>query len=328
MATTVTALDADREAAHQRHNLLQTWALTAAMTAVLMVSAWSFFSWTGAAIALGFTLTVRMIAPAVAPDMVMRLFRAQAIDPRGGAQLYRIRDVLVQRAGLAVPPDLYVVPSLALNAFSVGSPARSAIAVTEGLLRKLDERELVAVMAHELAHIKNHDLATLGFADVMTRVLQVMSWVALIVFFWHLPSIVFGDFRVPWLGMVLLYLGPTLSSLLQLALSRTREFDADLDSLSYTGDPEALASALTKIEHQTGKMLDELVPPGARRATVPSLLRSHPHTHERIGKLKDVAASRHAPVFRHGEPPEPMVTLAGVGPASMRPRLRLPGIWI
>ena len=104
MPAASTQLDSARELIHQRHNQWQTWALTGAMAALLMLAAYLFWSWIGVAIALACTLGLRLLAPSVAPEMVMRLFRAQKVDPKGAAQLYQIRDFLTARAGLAVAP--------------------------------------------------------------------------------------------------------------------------------------------------------------------------------------------------------------------------------
>jgi heat shock protein HtpX len=326
-----TGLNELREQAHQQHNRWQTLVLAGAMALLMAVAAFTLWSWAGVVAAVVACAALRLLAPVVAPEMVMRLFRAVPIDPRGAPQLYDIRDWLAGRAGLPAAPDLYVIPSLALNAFSVGRPHRSAIAVTEGLLRKLELRELTAVMAHELAHIKNDDLGTLGFADMMTRVMQLLSWVAIGLAIAQVPSLFAGDFRGPWLAIVLLYLAPTLSSLLQLALSRTREYDADLDGVVLTGDPEALAAALAKIEHYQGTALEDLLPPGTRRVPAPSILRSHPKTEARLQKLRDVSLAQddngRVAGWRPKAPDGPFVTLAGAGPGSMRPRYRLPGLW-
>lgn len=326
MATLTSALDAEREQAHQARNRAHTVILTTAMTGLLGLCAFAIWSWLGAAIAVALSIGVMQLAPRVPPETVVRLYRGQPLDARHGAQILHIRDELTARARLPAPPALFVVPSLTLNAFSVGTPERSAIAVTEGLLRKLSLRELAAVLAHEFAHVANNDLKTMAFADVMTRVMQAMSWVAIALAFYHLPGVFTGDAgRTPWLGIGLLYLAPTLTSLLQLALSRTREFDADLDSVVMTGDPEGLAVALGKIEQYEGHVWEDLLPPGTRRIPQPSIFRSHPTTAKRIERLHDIALAK--PMPQLGKDEEPMVTLIGLGPASMTPRYRVPGVW-
>jgi heat shock protein HtpX len=193
------------------------------------------------------------------------------------------------------------------------------------LLRKLDLAELTGVLAHELAHIRNNDLQLMAFADLMSRVMQVMSWTGLLLALWQLPGLWTGDSRVPWLGIALLYLGPALTNLLQLALSRSREFDADLDAVTYTGDPEALASALAKIEHYQGRTIEDLVFPSSRRVPAPSILRTHPATASRLERLRQVA--RHVgqrPRIALADSSEFMVSMGGAGPASLKPATGCP----
>ena len=129
---------------------------------------------------------------------------------------------------------------------------------------------------------------------------------------------------MPWLPILLLYLAPTLGSLLQLALSRTREYDADLDGAALTGDPMGLASALGRIERYQGHLWEDLVP-GGRRIPQPSVLRSHPRTEDRIARLRSVDRGTLLPPIEVAE--EPMVSLVGFGPIAMRPRYRFPGVW-
>jgi Zn-dependent protease with chaperone function len=131
---------------------------------------------------------------------------------------------------------------------------------------------------------------------------------------------------VSWWTVLLLYLAPALSSLLQLALSRTREFDADLEAVGLTGDPLGLASALRRLENYTGRVWEDLMfPVPARRVPQPSLLRSHPTNDERISRLLAVGNRRQLDPIVIVE--QPMISLVGVGPIEMRPRYRWPGLW-
>jgi len=267
-----------------------------------------------------------MAAPNVPPSYVMGLYRATAMDRRNGRDVYLILNELVARAGMAHTPTLHVVPSLTLNAFSVGTPDRAAIAITEGLLRRLTLRQMAGVLAHELSHIRNNDLRLLALADAMTRVMQLLSWLGLALVVYYLPQYVQGNTRIPWAGAFLLYLAPMLSTLLQLALSRTREFDADIDAVGLTGDSEGLASALGDIERNQGKIWEDLVFPNCRRTLEPSLLRSHPATPDRLSRLADVRSPiGESPMVIGAE--SPRVSLVGMAPSAMRPRYRFPGLW-
>lgn len=314
------------EQGQRDHNLMDTVVLIGAMTVLTAVTAYQFLSWPGLLAAVLFVGLLAVVAPNVPPALVMRLYRALPVDPRNGRDLYDALDELRQRAGLAVAPALYVVPSLTLNAFSTGTPEAAAIAVTEGLLRKLSLRQTAGVLAHELSHIRNNDLRIMALADALSRAMQVLSWVALAMILYYTPQYFAGNARVPWLGLSLLYLAPTLCSLLQLALARTREFEADLNAVSLTGDPAGLASALRLIERYQGRFWEDLIFPSTRRVPQPSILRTHPATEARIERLRRLAPPAGQTMVVANED-GPRVSLVGMSPSEMRPRYRLPGIW-
>ncbi|MDX1711726.1 MAG: zinc metalloprotease HtpX, partial [Rhodovibrionaceae bacterium] len=213
--------------------------------------------------------------------------------------------------------------SRTLNAFSLGSPKDSAIAVTDGMLRNLNLREFAGVMAHEVSHIRHNDLWVMGLADTITRLTRIMSLMGIVLFFINVPLLLVGQAVIPWLGVLVLIFAPTLGSLLQLALSRAREYDADMDAAGLTGDPEGLASALEKLERHQGRFWEEIFAPG-RRIPDPSLLRTHPATEDRVTRLRSLEPSARGERFRE---------LSGrrEGPGFARhehpPRWRATGVW-
>jgi heat shock protein HtpX len=135
-------------------------------------------------------------------------------------------------------------------------------------------------LAHEVSHIKSGDLKVMGLADVLNRITSILSNIGLI----GVPLVFGTGINVPILGLGLMIAAPTLGGLLQLGLSRAREYDADLDGATLTGDPEGLASALAILEERQGGKWEGLVLPGSRLPQ-PSLLRTHPKTADRIAKL-------------------------------------------
>ncbi len=320
-------LEPGAERAHKASNLFQTVAILAGIGGVLAISTsllWGWAGLVGAGIALVF---LSIFAPRVPPRIAMRLYNGQRVDRRSGGQLTRIVDALAVRAKLETAPDLYVIPSMTLNAFATGSRRNAAIGITEGLLRKLNMRELTGVLAHEISHIKNNDLWVMGLADLMSRFTQSLSYVATFLAVLNvLAVLVQGEASFNWLGILVLYLAPALSNLLQLGLSRTREFDADLEGARLTGDPDGLASALRKVERYTGRFWEDLMlPVPARRVPQPSVLRSHPTTEERIARLRELDPNSAMPQIIVAD--EPMISMVGFGPISMRPRYRFPGLW-
>ena len=271
MATTAMPIDERSERLQQNRNLLDTLLLVGGMTLLTAAAAFLILGWLGLLGGVMLVGVLALLAPMVPPAIMMRLYRAQPMNRKNGRDFYLILNELVARSGMTHRPALHVVPSLTLSAFSVGTPERAAIAVTEGLLRKLSLRQVAGVLAHELSHIRNNDLRLLSLADAMTRVMQLLSWLGLVLIIAYLPQYFGGNARVPWLGLVLLYLAPTLSTLLQLALARTREYDADLDAINLTGDPAGLASALLLIERHQGHIWEDLIFPNSRRAPEPSI---------------------------------------------------------
>jgi heat shock protein HtpX len=222
--------------------------------------------------------------PTLSPWLVMRLYRASLIRPDHSPALWSVLSSLAQRAGLPVAPQLYYVPSQTLNAFAVGTRQQAAIAVTDGLLRQMDMRQLAGVLAHEISHIRNNDLWVMGLADMFSRATRLLSLLGQVLLLLYLPLILFSIVSINWFAIAMLVFAPSLSALAQLALSRTREYDADLNAARLTGDPDGLAGALAKIEHAQGGWWERIFMPG-RKEPQPSLLRTHPQTEKRISRL-------------------------------------------
>jgi heat shock protein HtpX len=142
----------------------------------------------------------------------------------------------------------------------------------------------------------------------------------------NLPGLLLGHAEVPLVGLVLLYLAPTAGSLIQLALSRAREYDADLEAVSLIGNPGWLISALRKLDRYQGRFWEDLrLPVPARRSPLPSMLRSHPKTEDRIARLEAITEPSLLPEIDLG--PGPTDLSPGQGPVAMRPRYRWTGVW-
>jgi heat shock protein HtpX len=319
-------LDPTTLRAHKLRNALHSALLVGGLGLLTGFSAWLIWGGMGVAVTLVALGLIYAFAPRLSPELMMRFYRARRIDPRQGGQLLRIVDALSDRAELPAAPRVYVIPSMTLNAFASGTPDNAVIGITEGLLQRLNLSELAGVLAHEISHVRNGDLAILGLADIMTRTMQGLAYLAIFLAIYNLPAIVKDEVEFPLVALVLLYLAPTAGSLIQLALSRAREFDADLEAASLTGDPEGLASALQKLERYQGRIWEDLrLPVPGRRIPQPSLLRSHPKTEDRIARLKALVDGPQLPPLPVTE--EPMASLAGLGPPAMRPRYRWTGVW-
>ncbi|WP_240992081.1 zinc metalloprotease HtpX [endosymbiont of Riftia pachyptila] len=228
---------------------------------------------------LGFVLL--LFNPVASPWLIMRMYRATRLTSVKAPTLDSTLRELAHRAGLHRVPELFYVPSPMVNAFTVGSRNEAVIAVTDGLLRSLDTRETVGVLAHEVSHIRNNDMWVMGMADLFSRLTSLLSLLGQFLLLLNLPLIVMSNVSINWFAILLLIFAPNLSALAQLGLSRTREYEADLSAARLTGDPEGLANALVKIEQRSGSLLERLFLPG-RRIPEPSLLRTHPPTKERV----------------------------------------------
>jgi heat shock protein HtpX len=277
-------MDRKRALDHKLRNLIQSLFLIVGMTLLLALSSrlllGADFWWL---IVITITMAVMML-PHASPYWLLRLYRAKPVHPAQLPQHWHILKELSRRAELPATPDLFWIPSQTLNAFAVGSRQSSAIAITNGLLQVLSDREIAGVLAHEISHIRNHDLRIMTLADLITRTSHLLSVFALLLILFSLPFIISGEVSISLTGLLILSVAPSINALLQLGLSRIREFDADLDAARLTQDPAGLAAALTKIDPQHLNWWHKILLPGYRDRQ-PSILRSHPDTHERVERL-------------------------------------------
>lgn len=307
---------------HRARNTLQTLTLLLGMTALLGLLGGLLGGAAGALWALALSGLLLALSPRIAPALLLRMYGGRPIHPAQAPDLAQAVAVLAGRAGLERPPALFLVPSPLLNAFTLGTPGQAAVAVTAGLLRGLSSRELVAVLAHEIAHIQNRDTLVMGLADLISRLTALLSNVGVLLVLLNLPLVLLGEAVIGWGAVALLLLAPMLGMLLQLALSRTREYDADAGAVALTGDPEGMIRALAHLEQHQGRWLEQMLMPG-RRQPDPSLLRTHPPTGERIRRLQALARQMHPADTLHAwDPPRHL------GPAALaRPRWRPGGLW-
>lgn len=267
-------------------NTLHTWLLLAGSLALLVVCAFTLAGPVGIIYAFVFGAISLVAIRRISPQMVLKMYKARAVTRAEFPQGLAIVEELSRRAGLPRPPELHVIPSRMMNAFAVGRKDNSVIAVTDQLIRALTARELTGVLAHEISHIRNEDLKVMALADTVSRFTSLMSTIGMVSLLFNVTFLASGAHaQVPWLGVLLLLVAPTIGGLLQMALSRTREFDADLGASLLTGDPDGLAQALTKLEKAQGRLWENLILPGGRIPD-PSILRTHPLTETRVARLK------------------------------------------
>ncbi|WP_433955641.1 zinc metalloprotease HtpX [Janibacter indicus] len=276
---------------HNHFNGLKTAALFGGIIGLLVLVGYAIggarYVWVFALVGVGMTAYSYWNSDKLA----IRSMRAQPADPQQYPQMYRIVQELSQRAGQPMP-RLYVSPTAAPNAFATGrNPANAAVCCTEGILQILDERELRGVLGHELMHVYNRDILTGSIAAAIAGVISSVASIAL----W------FGDRdRNPIAAIAIALLAPIAAMVIQMSISRTREYDADEDGAALTGDPLALASALRKLElgvqaapleptPQVQNASHMMIANPFRAADVSKLLSTHPPMAERIARLEGMA---------------------------------------
>ncbi len=236
--------------------------------------------------------------------IVLAIHRARAIDMKNNPELYRIVENLSITAGLPMP-KIYVVPEAAPNAFATGrNPEHAVVAVTEGLLQKLDRSELEGVLAHELSHIGNRDTLVATVVVILVGFISLLSDMFMRSMFYggRRDSREGGGAVLVLIGLALSVLAPISATLIQLAISRKREFLADASGALLTRYPEGLASALAKISADSTPMrtannttahlwVEDPYRINKKINFLHKLFMTHPPVEERIRALREPAAS-------------------------------------
>src|ERR1700743_1804537 len=224
-------------------NWVKSAMLMAAITALFIVIGGMIGGQRGMFIALLFALGMNFFSYWFSDKMVLRMYNAQEVDESSAPQFYRMVRELATRANLPMP-RVYLINEDAPNAFATGrNPEHAAVAATTGILRVLSERELRGVMAHELAHVKHRDILLSTISATMAGAISALANFAM--FFSGRDEE--GNPTNPIARIAVAILAPLAASLIQMAISRAREFEADRGGAEISGDPQALASALEKI---------------------------------------------------------------------------------
>jgi heat shock protein HtpX len=310
--------------AHRLENRLQSLILILGIGLIMGVVGYVLGGRTGVWLAIAFSILGAVVSPAISPKMILGMYKARPLEPRHAPELYALHDELVKRAELAHTPALYYVPTRMINALAVGTDRNAAIGLTDGLMRMMTPRELSGILAHELSHIRFRDTRLMALGDVFSRLTAAMSQIGQILLVLSIPAVMMGSTIISIWGLLVLIFAPAASSLLQLALSRSREFHADMGAVELTHDPEGLAMALSKLERaQTETLWQRIFVP--YRVLEPTVLRTHPATEERIERLMSLV-SEGSGVFpattTEGRPPGRRVT-----PPEEFPRIRVGPRW-
>ena len=230
-------------------NIMKTVFLLTAMTLLLMLAGRAFAGQRGMLMALIFAAVMNFVAYFFSDKIALATYRAQPVSREELPRVYNIVERLAQKVSLPMP-KVYVIPSDSPNAFATGrNPDHASVAVTQGILGLLNDEELEGVLAHELGHVRNRDILISSIAATLAGAITYLASMAR----W---GMIFGGMRGERddregggiAAIAMMFLAPLAATLIQLAVSRSREYGADDTGAHWTGNPYALASALSKIE--------------------------------------------------------------------------------
>lgn len=274
-------------------NSVKTFILISLMTAVLVTVGFLWRGEMGVVIGLAIGLFANVIGYFFSDSMVLANYSARVVSQAEAPELYAIVHTLAQRAGLPMP-RIAIIPEETPNAFATGrNPEKAVVAVTEGIMRTLNRHELEGVIAHELGHVKNRDILVGSLAAVLAQAIMFISHMA----GWLMPRDEEGRPNVV-VGLLIMILGPLAAILLQMAISRSREYMADAFAAEITGRPDQLASALARISgYNEAYPLRQAEPATAhmmicnplRADGIASLFSTHPPIARRIERLNAMA---------------------------------------
>lgn len=277
-------------------NWVKTFVLMAAITGLFIFIGGALGGQSGMMIALAFALAMNFFSYWFSDKLVLKMYHAQEVDETSAPDFYNLVKELARRAELPMP-RVYLINEDAPNAFATGrNPNHAAVAATTGILRILSQRELRGVMAHELTHVKHRDILISTISATMAGAISAIANFAM--FFGGRDNE--GRPVNPVVSIAVMLLAPLAAGLIQMAISRAREYEADRGGAEISGDPEALASALDKIHRyakgiplataeahpETAQMM--IMNPLSGRGMA-GLFSTHPATEERVARLMEMA---------------------------------------
>jgi heat shock protein HtpX len=277
-------------------NTLRTGVLLAALTGIFMAVGYLIGGTGGMVVALGIAVVTNFIGYWNADKLVLGMQNAEEVDPRQAPELYQTVERLAHNAGIPTP-RIYLIHTDQPNAFATGrNPENAAVAVSAGLLQRLEPREVAAVISHELAHIKHRDTLTMTITATFAGAVGMLAQFGFF-FGGRNNNSPFGGIG----ALLAMIVAPLAAMLVQLAISRTREYEADRGGAAISGDPLALASALRKISaaaHNVPNLAARENPAMAHLyiinplsgASMDNLFATHPDTENRIAALQRIAS--------------------------------------
>lgn len=273
-------------------NTLKTTVLLAALTGLLLVIGQAVGGRTGLVFALVMAGLMNFVSFFFSDKIVLKMYGAQPVGPAEAPELHAIVEGLAARAGIPMP-RLYVLPDPGLNAFATGrSPQHAAVAATEGLLRHMDREEVQGVLAHEIAHVVNRDTLTQTVTATLAGAIGYLAHMAMFIPLGRSDDDEEGG--NPLVGLLAMILAPIAAMLIQMAISRSREYAADETGARLVGYPQGLASALRKLQLASEQLPMRSAEPATAHLFIVNplsgralagLFSTHPPLEERIARL-------------------------------------------
>jgi len=289
------------------NNQIKTTVLLAVLTAFIIWIGQLLGGHQGMVIALVLAAGMNFFSYWYSDKLVLKMYRAREATPQQAPEIFEIVGKLTQTAGLPMP-KIFIIPSEAPNAFATGrNPENAVVAVTDGLLRLMNRQEIMGVLAHELAHVKNRDILIGSIAATLAGAIMLLASMAR----W---SMIFGGGRDDEnsggsgiIGLLVMsILAPMAAMIIQMAISRSREYQADASGAAISGNPEGLASALEKLGAYSGRLPMNASPSTAHMLIVNPLsggnlmrlFSTHPPLEERIARLRGTSTKTPAASHR------------------------------
>jgi heat shock protein HtpX len=284
-------------------NNVKTVLLLGLMSGVLLLGGEYFGGRDGLWIGLSLAVMMNFASYFFSDKIALSMYSAQPVTPTENPEIYRRLAPIIQNLcqKMEIPmPKMWAIPEQSPNAFATGrNPKHASVAVTAGILQVMDDRELQGVLAHELGHVKNRDILTSSVAATIAAAITMLARMA---FFFGGARGSQEDRRGGGAlgGLFMLILAPIAAMLIQMAISRTREYQADATSAKYTGDPNELISALQKLEGYSKRIPMDASPATAHMFIIKPftgqammrLFSTHPATEERIARLRAMAVPK------------------------------------